>query len=196
MTNARLSFAKCLALVTVAAIPLQMANAQSAPPPVAAPAARDPMAPLPDARTAPQPAPLVEVPPAPPPVWQVGDVRSLLAYIPTIGSEGLDPRDYDPAGLEAALRSGDPMVMSAAATDRFTKLASDLALGHVRGKDRQDWHVNDADLTPEASALLLNGALARRDIVGALAQPASDASAICLLARRSGQDRQGRHRQI
>ena len=158
---------KSLALIAAAALPMHYASAQSSPP---APA-RDPMAPLPDARTtAPTaiPAAPVELPPAPPPLWPVGDARALLAYIATIGSEGLDPRDYDPAGLDAALRSGDPLAMSAAATERFTKLASDLALGHVRGKDRQDWYVNDADLTPEASALLLTGALARQDIVGSL----------------------------
>jgi len=157
---------KSFALIA-AALPMQLASAQSSP---AAPA-RDPMAPLPDARTTDPtavPAVPVELPPPPPPLWQVGDARALMAYIATIGSEGLDPRDYDPAGLDAALRSGDPLVMSKAATDRFTLLASDLALGHVRGKDRQDWYVNDADLTPEASALLLSGALARQDVVGSL----------------------------
>jgi len=135
------------------------------------PAARDPMAPMPDAR--PPAAAVVavvpvDVPPTPPPLWLVGDARALLAYIPTVASEGLDPRDYDPAGLDAALRSGDPLAMSTAATERFTKLASDLALGHVRGKDRQDWYVNDADLTDEAALLLLTGALQRNDIAGAL----------------------------
>jgi len=155
---------KSFALITAASLPLQLASAQAVP-------ARDPMAPLPDARTTPAPiapAAPVDVPPAPPPLWQVGDARALLAYIATIGSEGLDPRDYDPAGLDVALRSGDPVVMSAAATERFGKLAGDVALGHVRGKDRQDWHVNDADLTPAASALLLAGALERHDIVGSL----------------------------
>ena len=150
--------------------------------------ARDPMAPLPDAAPTAgrrsRRSPPVEVPPAPPPLWQVGDARALLAYIATVGSEGLDPRDYDPAGLDAALRSGDPLAMSAAATDRFTKLASDLALGHVRGKDRQEWYVNDADLTPEATALLLAGALAAARHRRVAAQPASDPFAICLPARR------------
>jgi murein L,D-transpeptidase YcbB/YkuD len=155
---------KSLALITAVSLPLQLASAQTAP-------ARDPMAPLPEARattTPNSPVPPVDVPPAPPPLWPVGDARALLAYIATIDSEGLDPRDYDPAGLDAELRSGDPVVMSAAATERFHKLAGDLALGHVRGKDRQDWHVTDADLTPEASALLLAGALQRNDVVGSL----------------------------
>jgi murein L,D-transpeptidase YcbB/YkuD len=144
---------------------MQLASAQTAAP------ARDPMAPLPEAVPPPVPAtPVapVELPPPPPPIWQVGDARALHAYIGTVETEGLDPRDYDPAGLDAALRSGDPLALSAAATERFTKLASDLALGHVRGKDRQEWYVNDSDLTPQASALLLAGALERHDVVGSL----------------------------
>ena len=175
-----MSVAKSLALIAIAVLPMQIASAQTAPAPTSnraptavpsrapTPVPRDPIAPLPDARAGVVPAPIVEAPPAPPPVWEVGDVRALIAYTATIGSEGLDPRDYDSAGLEAALRTGDPAIMSAAATDRFNRLASDLALGHVRGKDRQEWYVNDADLTPESSVLLLNGALARRDIVGSL----------------------------
>ena len=157
---------KSLALIAVAAMPMHQVSAQST-----APTTRDPMAPLPDARSTASPvvpvAP-VDLPPAPPPLWPVGDARALLSYIATVGGEGLDLRDYDPAGLDAALRSGDPVVMSNAATERFGKLASDLALGHVRGKDRQDWYVNDADLTNEATVLLLAGALERHDIVGAL----------------------------
>jgi murein L,D-transpeptidase YcbB/YkuD len=155
---------KSLALIAAAGVPLQLAGAQTAP-------ARDPMAPLPQAQpsaTPVAPLPPVELPPAPPPLWSVGDARALAAFIATVATEGLDPRDYDAAGLDAALRTGDPVVMSAAATERFAKLASDFALGHVRGKDRQEWHVNDSDLTPEASALLLAGALERHDIVGSL----------------------------
>ena len=151
---------RSFAVIALASLPIQLASAQTAP--------ADPMAPLPATKVAPPmplPAPPVVLPP---PLWQIGDARSLIAYIATIGSEGLDPRDYDAAGLDAALRSGDPVAVSQAATDRFHRIASDLALGHVRGKDRQDWHVNDADLTPEASALLLASALDRHDIVGSL----------------------------
>ena len=144
-----------LALIAAASIPLQTASAQSAP--------VDPIAPTPDAVVVP---PVIPAPP--PPVWQSSDARSLLAYLGTVGSEGLNPRDYDPAGLERAVASGDPVVMSAAATDRFAKIAGDLALGHVRGKDRGEWYVTDADLTPAASAVLLTSALDRHDVVGSL----------------------------
>ncbi|MEO8142270.1 MAG: hypothetical protein ABI617_06400, partial [Sphingomicrobium sp.] len=81
-------------MLTVAAVPMHVASAQTAP--ATAPnraqtaAPRDPMAPLPDARATIAPAPVVEAPPAPPPVWQIGDARALLAYTATVGSEGLD----------------------------------------------------------------------------------------------------------
>ncbi len=151
---------KSLAFVAIAGFPFQLASAQVAP--------GDPMAPLPDNKMVPPTALPVLPVPAPPPLWQIDDARILLAYIATIATEGLVPRDYDPAGLDAALRSGDPLAISQGATDRFNLVASDLALGHVRGADRQDWYVTDADLTPAASALLLAGALQRHDVVGSL----------------------------
>lgn len=121
----------------------------------------DPIAPLPDATAQTPPAAQTETPPAPPPppFWQIGQAQALLTYINAIGKEGLTPADYDPAGLVAALQSGDPLKVSAAATDRFNRLSSDLALGHVRGKDRIDWHVEDNDLSPERQRQLLDYAL-------------------------------------
>jgi murein L,D-transpeptidase YcbB/YkuD len=115
------------------------------------------MAPLPEgAQAQPEPAPL---PPPPPPLWQVMQAKSLLDYINGIGREGLSPADYDPAGLIAAMRSGDPMVLAQAATDRFNKLSSDLALGHVRGDARIGWFVVDPDLDDARQRQLLEAAL-------------------------------------
>jgi L,D-transpeptidase YcbB len=146
---------KFLALAAViAALPLPVL-AQSAAPSTAPTPAPDPIAPLPQPDPTTPPAP-VELPP---PLWQVGDVQELLAYINSIGREGLDPLDYDPAGLIAAMRSGDPLAMSKAATDRFNLVSSDLALGHVRGDDRQGWHVNDTDLDSAKQREMLEAAL-------------------------------------
>ena len=147
----------------------------------------DPMAPLPSsprpATTAPLPAPPVAGLPAPtagpvvpvdvapvlpPPMWQPGDIAQLTAYIRGVGRDGLDPLDYDAAGLDAAFRSGDPLVWSAAATERFNKLSSDLALGHVRGDARVDWHVVDKDLDATRQRQLLDQALATRSLAPTL----------------------------
>ena len=133
--------------------PTKAAPAKLAPPQVAA----DPLAASP-AVDAPVPPP----PPVilPPPLWQVSDVTDLLAVIRNISSEGLDPRDYDPDGLIKALQTGHPTVIAHAATDRFNQLSSDLALGHVRGKDRLGWHVVDNDLDEARQRALLEAALA------------------------------------
>jgi len=117
----------------------------------------------------PAPVPLVEPAPLPPPLWEIADVQQLLGFIRQIDKEGLDPVDYDPQGLEAALRSGDPVALSAAATDRFNRLSSDLALGHVRGKDRIDWHIKDPDLDGGRQDKLLRWALQTHQVAETLA---------------------------
>lgn len=115
--------------------------------------AQQPVAPPPAAPPVAEPAPL------PAPMWSVADVQELLAFIQTVGKEGLDPADYDPQGLAAALSGGDPMAFSQAATDRFNRLSSDLALGHVRGKDRVDWSIKDPDLDGGRQDQMLRWAL-------------------------------------
>lgn len=155
------------------ALPLGGVLAQSVAP-------ADPIGPLPDATTQPAttgdattqapsaeaaPAPL---PPPPPPLWRVDQAADLLTYIQWIGREGLTPTDYDPEGLELAMRSSDPMVLAQSATDRFNKVSSDLALGHVRGDARVDWHIVDKDLDEARQRLLLETALREDRIADAL----------------------------
>jgi murein L,D-transpeptidase YcbB/YkuD len=114
------------------------------------------------AETAPVPAPL------PAAIWDVPNALQLLAYIQQIGAEGLNPADYDPAGLQAALQSGNPVAISAAATERFNLVASDLALGHVRKPARIDWWVVDNDLNAERQDALLRAALAQHSVAASL----------------------------
>jgi len=114
------------------------------------------------AAAAPAPAPL------PPAVWDLMSAQQLLSYIQQIGVEGLDPEDYDPAGLVAAIQTGNPVAMSAAATQRFDLVSSDLALGHVKKPGRTDWYLVDNDLNAEKQDALLRSALAAHDIRTAL----------------------------
>ena len=143
------------------------------------PAAAQPTAPRPAAAQpgaqlgAPQPVtmPTPEAPPPPPPpppVWTMVDANQLLLTILNSAREGLDPTDYDAAGLMTAMRSNDPILLSAAATERFNKLSSDFALGHVRGDDRQNWHIPDPDLDSTRQDTLLRAALAQHRIGDAL----------------------------
>ena len=148
--------------LTVSVLPLCAATAQQI----------DPIAPLPPVATPKTTAdPLVAIPEAtvlPPPLWRADSVAQLAAYVRTVGRDGLDPLDYDAAGLDRALRSGDPVLWSATATDTFNKLSSDLALGHVRGDARVDWHVVDKDLDPARQRMLLDTALATGQMAKAL----------------------------
>ena len=111
----------------VAAQPGVVAQPRATQPQAASPAVAQPA----PAET--QPAPVA---PPPPPLWTAADANQLLLTILTSAKEGLDPKDYDAAGLIAAMRTNDPVAISAAANERFNKLSSDYALGHVRGADR------------------------------------------------------------
>jgi murein L,D-transpeptidase YcbB/YkuD len=147
----------------IAAVPFGAGLAQSA-------VTADPMAPLPEAKPgAPaaqaEPAPL---PPPPPPLWQPAQARALLNYIYNVGREGLSPADYDADGLLAAMASGDPALLAKEATDRFNKLSSDLALGHVRGDARIGWHLVDKDLDDVRQRALLVTALNENRLADAL----------------------------
>jgi murein L,D-transpeptidase YcbB/YkuD len=142
------------------ALPLGVAFAQTMPATQAQPGAAAAPA---VAAEVPAPAPVL-----PPPVWDARDALQLLSFIRGIGAEGLEPLDYDPAGLEKALASASPAAISAAANDRFNRVASDLALGHVRGDDRQGWLIKDPDLDNGRLDQLLRSAVARHDIAGTL----------------------------
>jgi murein L,D-transpeptidase YcbB/YkuD len=107
-------------------------------------------------------------PPLPPALWDVPNALDLLAAINRAGAEGLNPADYDPAGLQSAIQSGNPMLISAAATQRFNLLSSDLALGHVKKPARVDWFVTDNDLNGEKQDALLRAALAQHSVSASL----------------------------
>jgi murein L,D-transpeptidase YcbB/YkuD len=156
-----------------ATLPFAVANAQQARPmpPVQAPAASATQAPRTTGQAPATADPLAAqpaAPPPPPPFWSLADVQELLAYIGNVTRDGLDPADYDPQGLAAAMRAGDPAALSAAATDRFNKLSSDLALGHVRRSDRDGYFIADKDLDAQKQDALLRGALASHRLTDAL----------------------------
>ena len=171
------SFLWFTALAGMAATPaisqIRPMGVPAARPPANQPKSATPEAPVPgnpDFKSdQPQAAPpLPAPPPLPPAVWDVPSAMQLLAYIRQIGVEGLNSEDYDPTGLEAALQAGDPVAFSAAATERFNLLSSDLALGHVKRPARIDWWVVDKDLDAAKQDALLRSALAQHNITAAL----------------------------
>ncbi|MBV9528059.1 L,D-transpeptidase family protein [Sphingomonas sp.] len=171
---------KCMLLAAAAVLAPGAASAQVRParpvaqPPGTAPrtgpAATQPGAPVPgnpDYKP-PQPSDQLAPLPLPPAVWSTRDAQDLLATIGQIGAEGLDPADYDPAGLAAAISAGDPILLSKAATDRFDRVSWDLAMGHVRRAVRVDWYVTDNDIDAEKQDALMRSALATHQIGDAL----------------------------
>ena len=150
---------------TQAPKPAAQPRAAAVQPATPQPQTANPAAAMPAPGAEAQPAPVA---PPPPPLWTPADANQLLLTILTSAKEGLDAKDYDAAGLMAAMRTGDPVVISAAATERFNKLASDYALGHVRGDDRQNYHIPDPDLDGSRLDTLLRAGLAQHRIGEAL----------------------------
>ena len=158
-----------------AAVPALAQAPVMRPPPGASPAGAvaQPAAPVPgNPAIAPgavqSPSPAIAPPPLPPVVWDPVSAQDLVYYIRQVGADGLTPEDYDPAGLEAAIQSGNPLAMSEAATERFNQLSSDLALGHVRRSARIAWFMADPDLDAAKQDALLRNALATHQVAAAL----------------------------
>jgi L,D-transpeptidase YcbB len=107
-------------------------------------------------------------PPLPPAVWDPVSAQDLVYYIRQVAADGLNPADYDPAGLEAAIQSRNPLAMSQAATERFNQLSSDLALGHVKRSARIAWFMVDPDLDAAKQDALLRNALATHRVADSL----------------------------
>src|SRR3546814_18545835 len=87
--------------------------------------------------------------------WGREDVEELLAYVERVGEEGLDPADYQPERLRAALAGADEIELGRAATDVFLRLSSDLSLGHARGDARLGAPIKDDEITGHQPAALM-----------------------------------------
>jgi L,D-transpeptidase YcbB len=118
------------------------------------------------------PAPAAAAPAAPAPAvisaeWKRKDAAELLSFVKAIGKEGLDPADYKPAALEAALEAKDAS-LSEIATATYLKVASDLMFGHVRGDSRVDWYVKDDSWNVYDQQALLNRAVGGDGVAASL----------------------------
>src|SRR5688500_20366763 len=58
--------------------------------------------------------------------WPVAHARKLLTVIESVGAEGLDPADYRPGALRAAIETGPGPELDAIASQMFTWLVEDL----------------------------------------------------------------------
>jgi murein L,D-transpeptidase YcbB/YkuD len=150
------------------------------PTPSATPAPRKPAAKVADPADAPAPTVATILPPpaasAPPPVpvvepvmpWTVDDARALLAFIRTIGSEGLFPADYQPEALAAAIAQGPGPNLDEIASHSFDWLAEDLRDGRTPMAARIQWFAVDPDADLDPTDRILARALASHDVAGTL----------------------------
>ena len=90
-----------------------------------------------------EPAPAPPAPPAPlPPAplnWTEAAARETLAEVLAAARQGLNPADYAPAALEAALASGDQAAIATAAEASWMALARDYAAGRTPIEARIGW---------------------------------------------------------
>ena len=89
------------------------------------------------------------------PSWSRDSAQELLAYVQHIGQEGLNPADYNPERLRAAIAGNDDAALTQVATPIFIRLVQDLSGGSVRGRARVEWHMTDVTLDQAGQQRLL-----------------------------------------
>ncbi|MBV9884620.1 MAG: L,D-transpeptidase family protein [Sphingomonadaceae bacterium] len=89
------------------------------------------------------------------PSWSRDAAQELLTYVEHIDQEGLNPADYNPDRLRAALAGSDDAQLTQVATPIFIHLVQDLSGGAVRGRARVEWHMTDATLDAAGQQRLL-----------------------------------------
>ena len=77
--------------------------------------------------------------------WTVPQARALMKFAEGIGSEGLDPKDYQLDTLAAAIAAGPGDALNQAASKSFAWLVEDLRDGRTPMEDRLQWFVVDPD---------------------------------------------------
>jgi murein L,D-transpeptidase YcbB/YkuD len=96
--------------------------------------------------------------------WNRDTATTLLTYIERIDSHGLDPADYEPSQLKAAIESGDAAELEKQATESFGAVAEDLAVGHVPPAKRGRYYIAPNALDPNLVARMIDVAIAAHQV--------------------------------
>ncbi|MBN8846016.1 MAG: L,D-transpeptidase family protein [Sphingomonadales bacterium] len=102
------------------------------------------------------------------PSWSAANARALLTFIKNIGDEGLFSADYNPQGLQAAIDSGNQILLDKVATDSFLLVATHLRDGRTPNAARKQWFMTDSDAQTTPLIALLTSALVSGTIPEAL----------------------------
>lgn len=100
--------------------------------------------------------------------WPVERAQALLDAIPAVALEGLDPAEYRPDALAAAIAAGEGAELDRVATTVFTWLVEDYRDGRTPIDARRAYLMEDADTARVSAAVLMERALATGDIRGTL----------------------------
>ncbi|WP_407701502.1 L,D-transpeptidase family protein [Tsuneonella amylolytica] len=107
-------------------------------------------------------------------VWSLADAKALAGVIASIGAEGLDPKDYKPAELDAAIAAGPGDALNQAASRSFAWLVEDMRDGRTPMDDRKQWFVVDPDPDRYRTGDIMAEALARHSVAASLMALAPD----------------------
>ena len=128
------------------------------------------------------------------PTWSRDSAQELLTYVQHIGQEGLNPSDYGPDRLRAAIAGNDEAALTQVATPIFIRLVQDLSGGAVRGRARVEWHMTDVTLDHGRAAEAARPGHPRGRRRRGAGCAAADPSAICRAQARARQHAGERHR--
>ncbi|MFB0612457.1 L,D-transpeptidase family protein [Aurantiacibacter poecillastricola] len=102
--------------------------------------------------------------------WSVDNAATLATVIEGIGSEGLDPADYQLRDLREAIALGAGPALDEQASRAFTWLVEDLRDGRTPMSSRRQWFVVDPDVDLMPTAQLMTEVLATGDIASIVEQ--------------------------
>jgi murein L,D-transpeptidase YcbB/YkuD len=102
--------------------------------------------------------------------WNIKNARALVAILETIGTEGLDPADYEVERLLELITLGPSEELDQLASRNFVWLIEDLRDGRTPMEARKQWFVHDPDRNRFITGDVMERALTSGDLVGALAE--------------------------
>lgn len=100
--------------------------------------------------------------------WSLPQAQQLAGFVAGMAEEGLDPRDYDPDALAAAIAQGEGLALNEVASRTFVWLVEDLRDGRTPMEGRKQWFVMDPDADRIPTGRLLQDSLAGGNIVATL----------------------------
>ena len=101
--------------------------------------------------------------------WSLAEAKELLAIIPQMAAEGLNPGDYQADALRKAIAAGEGEALNRLASEIFVWMVEDLRDGRTPMESRVQWFVVDPDADRMPTWQLLETALGDGGVTETLA---------------------------